>query len=101
MRQSLVVPREDPGPIEIDGKAIVLRPNRQRVPNVGGYIRIDADDFLRDAVAPLQKQRRVSERIDLDEVIVFRRSHPQCEASGLTRCAGTCLEMQGEVAVLQ
>ena len=28
--------REDPFPVEIDGEAVVLRLNRQRVPGVGG-----------------------------------------------------------------
>src|ERR1700686_3474118 len=101
MRESLIVSREDPDLVEIDRKAVVLRSNRQRVPDIGGHIRIDADDFLLEAVTHLQKQRSVSERINLDEVVVLRRSHSQCKATALTRCAGICLETQGEVPVLQ
>src|SRR5260370_15993020 len=33
MRQCLVVPSEDPGPVEIVGEALVLHPNRSRVPH--------------------------------------------------------------------
>jgi hypothetical protein len=71
------------------------------VPDIAGYIRIVADDFLLEAVTHLQKQCSVSERINLDEVVVLRRSHSQCKATALTRCAGNCPETQGEVAVLQ
>src|SRR5260370_4301825 len=101
MRKSLVESREHPAPFEINGKAVFLRSNRQRVPDIGGYIRIDADDFLLDAVTHQQKRRAVSERINLDEVVVLRRSYSQCKATALTGCAGNCLETQGEVPVLQ
>src|SRR5437016_5232270 len=101
MRESLVVSRKDPGAVEIDGEAVVLRPHRQRVPGIGSYIRIDADDFLLEAIPHQQKQRPVSEHINLEQVVVLWRSHSQCEASALSRYAGHCLETQGEISVLQ
>src|ERR1700730_18538740 len=101
MREGLVVCREDPVPVEVDGKAVVLRPNRQCVPDIGSYVYIDTDDFLREAIPYQQKQRSVSEGIDRDKVVVLRRNHSQCEASTSARCAGHCLETQGEIAVLQ
>src|SRR5260370_30929374 len=100
MRQCLVVPREDPAPVEIDGEALVLHPNRQRVPRVGSYIRIDADDFFRDAIFHHQKQRSASKRVDFDEVVIFRRSHSQREAAAFIGRAGKRLETQRDVAVL-
>ncbi len=70
------------------------------MPRFSGYVRIDADDFLGGAVPHQQKQSSVSESIDLDEVIVFRRYHSQCEAADFIR-AGKGLETKRDIAVLQ
>jgi hypothetical protein len=42
-----------------------------------------ADDFLLEPILHLQQQGFVSQHIDLDEVVVLRRSHPQSEAGVL------------------
>ena len=67
-------------PVERDGEFTVYRPNRQPIPSVRSYIRIDADD-LGHAVGHEREQNSIRQRIQLDEIVVVRCSQTHGDAA--------------------